>query len=126
MTRRFYEFFAGGGKDFAAICEALRTAGYRCGTLIVDAVPFVPQSRPRLFVFALRADIAPPHAPAGDEPRGVFHPCALRRAWAAPPANYNEAYRLTGDGAVVPVVRYLARDPIEPALALRAPARAAA
>ena len=255
-----------GGKDFAAICEALRTAGYRCGALIVDAVLFVPQSRPRLFVFALRADIAPPRALAGDGPRGVFHPPALRRAWAALPpaarenwvwwrlapppprnmgladliernprdaawrapedtarlvammspvnaarlraalqsgeravgavykrtrqdkagrrvqraevrfdniagclrvpgggssrqtllvvengavrsrllsgretarlmglpdeyalsANYNEAYRLTGDGVVVPVVRHLARELIEPALAARAPARAAA
>lgn len=32
------------------------------------------------------------------------------------PSNYNEAYHLTGDGVVVPVVRYLARNIFEPLL----------
>lgn len=32
------------------------------------------------------------------------------------PKNYNEAYHLTGDGVVVPVVRYLAASILEPAL----------
>jgi DNA (cytosine-5)-methyltransferase 1 len=32
------------------------------------------------------------------------------------PKNYNEAYHLTGDGVVVPVVRYLASSILEPAL----------
>ena len=30
------------------------------------------------------------------------------------PENYNEAYHLTGDGVVVPVVRHLAEHIIEP------------
>ena len=33
------------------------------------------------------------------------------------PANHNEAYHLTGDGVVVPVVRHLARHIFEPVLA---------
>jgi len=32
------------------------------------------------------------------------------------PANYNEAYHLTGDGVVVPVVRFLAANIFEPIL----------
>ena len=32
------------------------------------------------------------------------------------PKNYNEAYQLTGDGVVVPVIRHLARDLFEPLL----------
>lgn len=32
------------------------------------------------------------------------------------PGNYNEAYHLTGDGVVVPVVRFLAESVIEPVL----------
>ena len=32
------------------------------------------------------------------------------------PKNYNEAYHLTGDGVVVPVVRYLAKNIFEPML----------
>ena len=33
------------------------------------------------------------------------------------PDNYNEAYHLTGDGVVVPVVRFLAEQVIEKVLA---------
>ena len=42
-----------GGKDFAAIGAALSSAGYRFGALVIDAVHFVPQSRPRLFFIAV-------------------------------------------------------------------------
>jgi len=43
------------------------------------------------------------------------------------PENYNEAYHLTGDGVVVPVVRHLAEHLLEPILANRdAPVRAVA
>jgi DNA (cytosine-5)-methyltransferase 1 len=42
------------------------------------------------------------------------------------PTNYNEAYHLTGDGVVVPVVRHLARHIFEPILRPREATRAAA
>jgi DNA (cytosine-5)-methyltransferase 1 len=42
------------------------------------------------------------------------------------PCNYNEAYHLTGDGVVVPVVRHLARHVIEPILEDHARGRQAA
>ena len=42
-----------GGKDFAAISSAIIRRGYRFGALVIDAVHFVPQSRPRLFVVAV-------------------------------------------------------------------------
>jgi DNA (cytosine-5)-methyltransferase 1 len=45
-----------GGKDFEAICEALKGAGYVYGGVLIDAVRFVPQSRPRLFMIAARRD----------------------------------------------------------------------
>ena len=35
------------------------------------------------------------------------------------PTNYNEAYHLTGDGVVVPVVRHLAEHLFEPILKQR-------
>src|SRR5688572_5622762 len=41
------------GKDFAAIGAALAAGGYRFGGLVIDAVRFVPQSRPRLFIIAV-------------------------------------------------------------------------
>jgi DNA (cytosine-5)-methyltransferase 1 len=43
-----------GGKDFAAIGAAITGGGYRFGAIIMDAVHFVPQSRPRLFLVCVR------------------------------------------------------------------------
>ncbi|MEQ5810008.1 DNA cytosine methyltransferase [Alteromonas sp. NFXS44] len=40
------------GKDFAAICSALNEAEYNFGAIIIDAINFLPQSRPRLFIIA--------------------------------------------------------------------------
>lgn len=43
-----------GGRDFEALCLALVDKGYRIGARVVDAVQFVPQSRPRMFLIAVR------------------------------------------------------------------------
>ncbi|HMN70723.1 MAG TPA: DNA cytosine methyltransferase [Rhodoblastus sp.] len=51
-----------GGADFVALCRALQGLGYRFGALTVDAVHFLPQSRPRLFVVAVDRDHAVPAA----------------------------------------------------------------
>lgn len=67
-----------GGADFRAICDALRDGGYRFGALIVDAVLFVPQSRPRLLIVAVREDIAVPETLVRAGPGGVFHPVSLK------------------------------------------------
>lgn len=48
------------GKDFEALCQAIVDAGYRVGVRIIDAVKFVPQSRPRMFMIAVRNDIEIP------------------------------------------------------------------
>lgn len=44
------------GRDFEALCVALVDKGYRVGARVVDAVQFVPQSRPRMFLIAIHAD----------------------------------------------------------------------
>ena len=69
------------GKDFTAICRSLSNGGYRFGALIVDAVLFVPQSRPRLFIIALRRDVDMPETLAAGGPDGDFHPRMLRTAY---------------------------------------------
>lgn len=68
------------GADFAAIAGALADGGYRMGALVIDAVRFLPQSRPRLFVIAIRADF--PIAPGLTlpEPDDAWHTPALIRA----------------------------------------------
>lgn len=69
------------GKDFAAIGSALAGAGYRFGAVVVDAVRFVPQSRPRLFVIAVRKDLAVMDALTLSEPEPLWHPGHLVSAY---------------------------------------------
>ncbi|HZU24008.1 MAG TPA: DNA cytosine methyltransferase [Bryobacteraceae bacterium] len=69
-----------GGKDFTAIADALADAGYRFGALVIDAVHFVPQSRPRLFIIAVRTTV-----PEFLEARSVWHPPNLIHAWGKLP-----------------------------------------
>lgn len=71
-----------GGKDFAAICDALAKADYKFGAMVVDAVEFVPQSRPRLFIIGVHKTI--------EVPEGLIRPSHLRK-WHTP--NLLEAYQ---------------------------------
>jgi len=41
------------GSDFNRICQALADGGYFFGAMVIDAVKFLPQSRPRLFIVAI-------------------------------------------------------------------------
>ena len=45
------------GDDFRSLCQQVSNSGYRFGAIVADAADFVPQSRPRLFVIAVRDDI---------------------------------------------------------------------
>lgn len=71
-----------GGADFVAIAEALVAAGYRFGAMVMDAVHFVPQSRPRLFIVCVRQDIELPDSVLHTGPDPVWHPNALMEAAA--------------------------------------------
>lgn len=75
------------GKDFAAICSALVRAGYSFGAMIVDAVHFVPQSRPRLFVIGVRDDLAlTAQSITTDAASTSWHPRGLLNAHAKLPS----------------------------------------
>lgn len=71
-----------GGKDFQTICNTFEEAGYRYGAIVVDAVLFVPQSRPRLFIIATKVAGADP-PPLGFEDRiSPWQTHSLKRAHA--------------------------------------------
>ncbi len=70
------------GRDFAALVETIVAGGYRVGAVVVDAVRFVPQSRPRVFVLALDAGLDLPDALTGAGPDPDWHPPALTEAAA--------------------------------------------
>ena len=76
------------GRDFAALCAAFSTAGYRVGALELDAAQFLPQSRPRVFVIATRR----PLADLADSGPGSAHTRAIRDAYALLPAHVQTAW----------------------------------
>ncbi|MDR2612905.1 MAG: DNA cytosine methyltransferase [Deltaproteobacteria bacterium] len=51
---------AGKGAHYRKLHSALAEAGYRSGAVVVDAARFLPQSRPRVFVIAVREGVALP------------------------------------------------------------------
>ncbi len=81
-----------GGKDFEALCGALYDGGYRFGAMVIDAVHFVPQSRPRLLIVAVRSDIHVPAMLCNSGPGRVFHPRPLWNAYGKLPANLKRGW----------------------------------
>lgn len=81
------------GADFTHLMAALATAGYRAGCLEIDAASFLPQSRPRVFIVAVRRDwpihpalVSKPGAPNPFLTPAVMHamdrlPAELQSHW---------------------------------------------
>ena len=66
-----------GGQDFAAIGAALASGGYQFGAVVMDAAHFLPQSRPRLFIVAVRSALSVPGDLMADGPVAPWHSPAL-------------------------------------------------
>jgi DNA (cytosine-5)-methyltransferase 1 len=81
-----------GGKDFEAICRTFAAAGYRYGALVINADLFIPQSRPRLFVVGVRADMDVPEGLIAEGAEEPFHTRALQRAVGALPGDVREKF----------------------------------
>jgi len=79
-----------GGKDFEAICQTFADAGYRCGALVINAALFLPQSRPRLFVVGVHADVNVDPALLAPGPIEPFHTPGLQSAIERLPAALRE------------------------------------
>lgn len=80
------------GKDFTTICRSLINAGYLVGAIVVDAMLFVPQSRPRLFIIAVHKDLEIPAELIAAGPLARCHTNALKDAHAKLPANIQESW----------------------------------
>jgi DNA (cytosine-5)-methyltransferase 1 len=75
---------ANGGSHYQVLHHALRDRGYRVGAVLLDASHWVPQSRPRVFVIAVKRDAAIPSELMNHGPCWL-HPPALTRAAAGLP-----------------------------------------
>jgi DNA (cytosine-5)-methyltransferase 1 len=71
-----------GGQDLAEVCTQIGKLGYLIDLVVVDARWFTPQSRPRLFVIAIREDLIAQPLPPTDEVTRL-RTTAIRRFQAA-------------------------------------------
>jgi DNA (cytosine-5)-methyltransferase 1 len=81
------------GRDFEAICRSLHVLGYVFGALTIDAAHFLPQSRPRLFIVAVRKDVSISRSLIADEPGSAWASAALCKAHAALRPDLRKAWR---------------------------------
>ena len=68
------------GRDFAAVMTALVSAGYRVGAVMMDARDFLPQSRERMMIVAVRNDIPTAQELTAKTPQDRWHSKTLRRS----------------------------------------------
>ncbi len=68
------------GEDFATLCRTLKNLGYVYGALMLDAVHFVPQSRPRLFIVAIKARFDRQIRDLANGPNPLWTTDALKRS----------------------------------------------
>jgi len=80
------------GRDLQAILEAFVQADYQIGLLVIDAVFFLPQSRPRLFFIAVRKNIKIPNELTQAGPSNLWHPKHLQSAYNALPVHMKSAW----------------------------------
>jgi DNA (cytosine-5)-methyltransferase 1 len=69
-----------GGSDFAAIVAGFAGIDYKVGALVIDAVRFLPQSRPRLFLVGVKASLHLKNGLYEQSASGAWHPHSLLRA----------------------------------------------
>lgn len=62
------------GKDFEAIANSIANEGYNIGAVVIDAVQFVPQSRPRVFIICTNDELELPPEVTCDRAVPSWHP----------------------------------------------------
>jgi len=81
-----------GGTDFTSIVKSLVKSKYRVGAVVVDAVKFVPQSRPRLFIVGVHEQTWVPPLLIGSGPQAPWHTSSIRTAFDRLPATLRDSW----------------------------------
>jgi DNA (cytosine-5)-methyltransferase 1 len=82
-----------GGKDVDAIAQALAYEGYLFGVMVIDAIHFVPQSRPRVFIFGVDAAMQVADSAHAWIANPAWHPAAVIRAHNRLPRKIQSQWR---------------------------------
>jgi len=80
------------GQDFATIIGTLAQDGYRVGALVIDAVRFLPHSRPRLFIVGVHQEVAVPSQLVSSNASEPWHTKSLRSAFELLPERLQDAW----------------------------------
>ena len=81
------------GRDFELIVEAIAAQGYLVGAMLIDAVHFLPQSRPRLFIVGVDSHLELPAQSHTSTPNSAWHPDAMIRAYNRLTGQVKKAWR---------------------------------
>lgn len=81
------------GKDFEAIAKSIAGEGYNFGAIVVDAVQFVPQSRPRVFIICVDENLAIPNEIINERALPSWHPEKIICAYNALPKKVKNKWR---------------------------------
>lgn len=65
------------GDNYRVLHNALVERGYNCGAFLLNASHFVPQSRPRVFIIAVKSDATIPAELVGDGPCWLHNKAAI-------------------------------------------------
>lgn len=82
-----------GGKDFEAIAKSVVAEGYVFGAMVVDAVQFVPQSRPRVFIVCIDERLTIPASSVSKRASSAWHPEKLIGAYNSLPKKIKSKWR---------------------------------
>ncbi|MEO8659064.1 MAG: DNA (cytosine-5-)-methyltransferase [Bryobacteraceae bacterium] len=80
------------GWDFATIIGAFAEQGYRVGGLVMDAVRFLPHSRPRLFIVGVHEEVSLPSQLVLSDPEEPWHTKSLRFAFERLPEQLQDRW----------------------------------
>lgn len=80
------------GADFGFVLKSLTQRGYRTGALSLDAKHFLPQSRPRLFVVAIRAEAPMIQGLIQTQPSAAYHSKPIREFVARQPRSFAKTW----------------------------------
>jgi len=72
------------GDNYRILHLALVDLGYRCGAILLNASHFVPQSRPRVFIIAVKQECQIPNELIGETPCWLHNKAATELGWSLP------------------------------------------
>lgn len=80
------------GRDFETLLRSMSDSGYAVGPLVIDAVHFVPQSRPRLFIIATALEERIPEGLTSMAANRYWHTASLLSAFRDLPADLRDSW----------------------------------